>query len=230
MIKVDTVYQRVLAIANKEQRGYITPQEFNLFANQAQLDIFEQYFYDLNQFRRLPGNDTKYSDMVDILEEKISMFKRGPDTLGESGSISSLDDDFYRLTDVSCDKDNGHTVTVERIRLEDLHKIQTPLTKPNKNRPVYWIKNGQIYFEGVTSTQVSCNYIVKPSNAYWGYTVVSGKALYNSNDSVNFQLHPSEEVDLVLKIIQLAGITMKDMNLYQMAGAEDNKNVQQEKI
>ena len=29
-IKVDTVYQRVLAIANKEQRGYITPQEFNL--------------------------------------------------------------------------------------------------------------------------------------------------------------------------------------------------------
>ena len=34
-VSVDTVYQRVLAIANKEQRGYITPQEFNLFANQA---------------------------------------------------------------------------------------------------------------------------------------------------------------------------------------------------
>jgi len=31
-VSVDTVYQRVLAIANKEQRGYITPQEFNLFA------------------------------------------------------------------------------------------------------------------------------------------------------------------------------------------------------
>ena len=27
-ISVDTVYQRVLALANKEQRGYITPQEF----------------------------------------------------------------------------------------------------------------------------------------------------------------------------------------------------------
>ena len=39
-VSVDTVYQRVLAIANKEQRGYITPLEFNLFANQAQLDIF----------------------------------------------------------------------------------------------------------------------------------------------------------------------------------------------
>ena len=41
MVNIDTVYQRVLAIANKEQRGYITPQEFNLLANQAQMEIFE---------------------------------------------------------------------------------------------------------------------------------------------------------------------------------------------
>ena len=34
-VSVDTVYQRVLAILNKEQRGYVTPQEFNLFANQG---------------------------------------------------------------------------------------------------------------------------------------------------------------------------------------------------
>ena len=46
MISVDTIYQRVLAMANKEQRGYITPQEFNLLANQAQLQIFESYFYN----------------------------------------------------------------------------------------------------------------------------------------------------------------------------------------
>ena len=46
-ISVDRVYQKVLALANKEQRGYITPQEFNLFADHAQMEIFEQYFYDL---------------------------------------------------------------------------------------------------------------------------------------------------------------------------------------
>ena len=47
-ISVDTVYQRVLAIANKEQRGYITPQEYNLLANQAQMQIFESYFFTKN--------------------------------------------------------------------------------------------------------------------------------------------------------------------------------------
>ena len=39
MISINRVYQKVLAIANKEQRGYITPQEFNLFADKAQMEI-----------------------------------------------------------------------------------------------------------------------------------------------------------------------------------------------
>ena len=64
MVNIDDVYQRVLALANKEQRGYITPQEFNLFADQAQLDIFEQYFYDLEQRQRAVGNDSEYSPLL----------------------------------------------------------------------------------------------------------------------------------------------------------------------
>ena len=47
MVNVDTVYQRVLALANKEQRGYITPQEFNLLADKAQKDIINNYFHKI---------------------------------------------------------------------------------------------------------------------------------------------------------------------------------------
>ena len=74
-VSIDTVYQRVLALANKEQRGYITPQEFNLFANQAQMEIFEQYFYDIKQFNRIPGNTQEYSDPLSVLYEKIGVFE-----------------------------------------------------------------------------------------------------------------------------------------------------------
>ena len=87
MVNVNTVYQTVLALANKEQRGYITPQEFNLFANQAQMSIFEQYFYDLNQFTRVPGNDTSYSDMVNLLEEKIAAFEVSNVSYSSSSSL-----------------------------------------------------------------------------------------------------------------------------------------------
>ena len=74
-VNIDTVYQTVLAIANKEQRGYLTPQEFNLMASRAQREIFEQYFYDINKFSRIPGNSTEFSDMLYILEEKVAPFR-----------------------------------------------------------------------------------------------------------------------------------------------------------
>jgi len=74
-VSVDTVYQRVLALSNKEQRGYITPQEFNLLANQAQMGIFEEYFHHLNQYLRNPGNDSSFSDSVDYIEDKLSHFQ-----------------------------------------------------------------------------------------------------------------------------------------------------------
>jgi len=104
-VNINTVYQTVLAVANKEQRGYITPQEFNLFANQAQMDIFEQYFYDLNQFNRVPGNETEYSDMVNILNEKINLFatvaecndKTSDLTQGTVFGLPNTSTDFYRL-------------------------------------------------------------------------------------------------------------------------------------
>ena len=104
MINVDRIYQRVLTLANKEQRGYITPQEFNILANQAQMDIFEQYFYDLNQFLRTPGNSTVHADTVDILEEKISIFEQTvPANVSVTENTISLDalPGFYRLTSIA---------------------------------------------------------------------------------------------------------------------------------
>jgi len=61
--------------------------------------------------------------------------------------------------------------------------------------------------------------------------VVGEKPLLNvnANDYQSFELHPSEETKLVIKILALAGIAIKDPSLYQVAGAEDNKNIQQEK-
>ena len=61
-VSVNTVYSRVLVLANKEQRGYITPQEFNLLANQAQMKIFESYFYSKNLRNRQEPNRTNEVD------------------------------------------------------------------------------------------------------------------------------------------------------------------------
>ena len=42
---INSVRNTVMAAADKNNFGYITPDDFNLYAKQAQLDIFEDYFY-----------------------------------------------------------------------------------------------------------------------------------------------------------------------------------------
>tara|TARA_R100000353_G_scaffold175856_1_gene147443 strand:+ start:1024 stop:2076 length:1053 start_codon:yes stop_codon:yes gene_type:complete len=75
-ININTVYQKVLDIANKEQRGYITPNEFNSFADQAQMEIFDSYFYSSEAYGRTRPNDTEHSDRHDIIQEKIEYFEK----------------------------------------------------------------------------------------------------------------------------------------------------------
>jgi len=238
MILIDTVYQKVLAIANKEQRGYITPQEFNLFANQAQMEIFEQYFYDINQFKRTPGNSTEYSDPVDILEEKISAFEKFKIATTGSSNNTTLPSDVYRLGTVFYN--NGtNSIVVEKVSNKEIQIMnQTDLYKPTEKRPVYTRTSATkivIYPTSATpsfsTSTLNCNNIAKPATPNWTYTVVVGKALHNStaSDIQDFELHASEEERLVLKILQLAGVSIKDNFLSQAASAAENSNIQQEK-
>ena len=256
-VSVDTVYQRVLGILNKEQRGYVTPQEFNLFANQAQLDLFEQYFYDINQFGRIPGNDTEYSDMLDVLNKKISAFEDSS-TLTYHTNHFKLPSDMYRIGTIiyknTTTKDlypsptqianypvanptvyrqtTNELVEAERINMNEFLYINaSPLTKPKNVRPVYTANHQGVVVYGADAlvTNVSATYIRKPAKVEWKYQMIYGEALYDSTYSVDFELDPSEETELVIKILELAGILVKDLSIYQVFNSEEQEQIQQEK-
>jgi hypothetical protein len=258
-VSVDTVYQRVLGILNKEQRGYVTPQEFNLFANQAQLDLFEQYFYDINQFGRSTRNSTEYSDMVDLLNKKIAIFEdQATLTYDGVNNYYTLPSDLYRLGTIiytnSTTKDFypsptqianypvsnptvyrkiiNESIEAQRVNGNELLYINlSPLTKPKNTLPIYTSKNNKInvYGDEELITGVKCNYIRKPAKVEWKYQMVYGEALYDSTYSQDFELEPSEETELVIKVLELAGLSTKDIQMYQVAAGEEIKNTQQEK-
>ena len=74
-INVNTVYRTVLLILNKEQRGMLTPDEFNKVSTQVQLQIFEEYFNVLDLQVRKPDNITEYGDRLKNTGHDISVFK-----------------------------------------------------------------------------------------------------------------------------------------------------------
>ena len=223
-VSIDTVYQKVLAIANKEQRGYITPQEFNLFADQVQMDIFEQYFYDVNQFNRIPGNSTEYADMLTLLEEKIAIFKNIK-ILYYQSPYYQKPQELYRVGTI----ETGYGEVEQVTHKEYLAIKLSPLAKPTLKRAVYVDMPLGFRLYPTFTNNVHCHYVRKPKNVNWGYNVINDAALYDPSQSLNFELHPSEENNLIIKILALAGIATKDPIVYQSATAEDNKNIQQEK-
>ncbi len=75
-VNVDIVYKTVLLILNQQQRGYITPDEFNKVATQVQLTMFEAYAGDLNQQYRTEENDTEYGDILKNVEQQLEIFQK----------------------------------------------------------------------------------------------------------------------------------------------------------
>ena len=227
MVNIDTVYQKVLMFANKEQRGYITPQEFNILANLAQMEIFEQYFYDLNQFERMPGNEMMYGDMVDNLEDKISPFEKSTSISYGGISHSFFYDNFWRLGTVSY-----LGTEIEEVQPDEIILInKSHLTKPTMDRPVY-VRTGsnsiKVYPTEITDP-IQITYTCKPDKPNWTYVVVNGKAMQDPGNAAHFQLHPAEESELVYKILKFAGLSMRRDDIAQAGQMLESAQVQQEK-
>ena len=223
MVNVDTVYQRVLAIANKEQRGYVTPLEFNLLANQAQFDVFEEYFGGIMQAGTTPGNETEYSDITRTLNERINDFEKVA-ILTKVGAFLSYPGDMYKLGTVWFIPVGGgqwgsedQNIELQEINYNELvDTMGSPLISPTQSRPIYIRREEglKVYpVGGWYNKRISARYIRRPSKVEWGYVVTNEQALYNASASTNFELHASEETMLVMKILELAGVVIQKPDL-----------------
>mgnify|MGYP000385445702 CR=1 FL=1 len=92
---INSVRNTVLAVLNKNNYGYLSPQDFNLYCLQAQMDLFEDYFYSYNNWISREVNRTSgtgYADIVKGLEEVIDAFSVTAPLLNESTSTLNKSD------------------------------------------------------------------------------------------------------------------------------------------
>jgi len=236
-VSVDTVYQRVLTLANKEQRGYITPQEFNLLANQAQMEIFEQYFFDIAAFNKVAGNTQEFSDQLSVLYEKIGEFEVDQGDGWMTVNMAPINNILnipwnliYKLGTVRVDGNQ-----VELLNHKDFNAAMlSPLTAPSISRPICTTSAlglrvataaNQFATPG-TGANMSISFMMRPPRIEWAYVIVNDKALYNDNIAIDFELHSSEETELVYKILKLAGTNLKAQEVVQVGQTLEQTNKQ----
>jgi hypothetical protein len=233
MVNINNVYQSVLVITNKDNRGYITPDEFNRLAEQAQNEIFASYFareagYELNAFLT-----SDFSDPNTYLAEKISVFYKEL-ALTKLNNEFTYPDNLYRVGVVSVDD-----IVADRASNEEIKYINlSPLTAPVKKQPVYTLTDsGVVVYPSTITTGVKLDYLKQPVRPKWGY-VSNGTIPYYDptvfdpdNDSYdvaaksyNFELHPSEENNLVVNILNYAGVVIKQPDVAGFAQGKEQQN------
>jgi len=229
-INVNTVYRTVLSLLNREQRGFMTPDQYNRFARMAQLDLFEKSFSDYNRYltRKETGTiNDEYANLAKSTKEKIDLFSTSS-TLTFTSGIATTPANLYKCLMVST---SSRATAVQEIQKSDLPQITaSKLTAPSTTYPIYYKEGSSIYILPDTISSATLDYIFKPTDPNWAFTsgATYGDMAYSSSTSINFQLHDSEEVPLIIKILAFAGVTIKDPNVVQVAKQEEVQKINQE--
>jgi hypothetical protein len=182
----------------------MTPPEFNRIGTQVQLDIFEQYFEDLNQQLRVPQSDVDYADRQMALDEKMSPFKTTGvaslnnlpaywnlptiDFYGRAvvyNQLAPLTDNqiaFYKLGTVTY-KPSVQTPVVlptelQRLGRAEFYNLQkSDLTVASIYNPVYLYENNKLFVSpALAANTVTVAFLRKPLDIQWAFTTGVGQS------------------------------------------------------
>ena len=223
---IDSVRSTVLSAVNKNNFGYITPDDFNLFAKQAQIDIFEDYFYQYNTWINKMNNrqsGTGYADMVKLAEEVIDSLSSTV-TLAYDTDKFELPSDYYYVNTIRYGSKEIDRISHDKV----LNLLSSNLTSPSKLYPVYTQEGSNItVYPDTITDNVKSQYIRIPKDPKWTYIMVNGSPVFNqNNDYQDFELPSTDEPLIVAKILKYAGLSIREGDVYQFGTNEQNSNKQ----
>ena len=238
---INSVRNTVLAIVNKNNYGYISPGDFNLFAKQAQLDLFDEYFFNYNEQvneenARLSG--TGYANIKLGYEEVIDYFSvtefLTQKTLGTSvyylPSTTTTGSDYYLLNKVLCYSGGNLLGEAEKVTHSKITQLNSSLlTTPNTTFPAYTQAGDSITVFPTTinaGADVQSQYIRYPKDPKWTYvTLYNGEPLFDqtASDYQDFELPIDDTNDLVAKILQYAGISIREKDVFEFGKIDEQQ-------
>lgn len=239
---INSVRNGVLSVLNKNNYGYISPSDFNLYAKQAQTELYEGYFNSYNKAinmenARMAG--TEYADIEGNLAEVIESFIR-TDQLTQVApgtnqyyypSLTTTGYSPYLVSKITCFDSVG-------IRLAEAEKISNArinmlldsmLTAPTNKYPAYIIEEDIITVYPATlntPTSLKCSYSRLPKDPKWTYVnLLNGEPAFDQSqpDYQDFELPAEEEYRLITKILGYCGMSIRETEVTQFSMAQEQQ-------
>ena len=230
---INSVRNTVLSVLNKNNYGYISPSDFNLFAQQAQMEIYEEYYSRYNKTinaenARVSG--TEYADIENPIAEVLEGFLRN-DTLLQVApttnqyyvpSLITTGYNFYMISRLTCFNGTTRLGDAEKVANARLYMLlDSMLTAPTTKYPSYIIEEDIITVYPDTINGVSslkCSYFRLPLDPKWTYiNLPNGEPAFDQSqpDYQDFELPFEDEYKLVMKILQYCGMSIREIQVAQ---------------
>lgn len=211
---IDSFYQSLQTALNHNQRGKISPSEFNALLFEAMKEIHVGLFADLRklQYRKMRLQATgNYGDEAAHLEQAIEYYI-SEQTLPMVNGTCKLPKNIFTLNSVF--DENGE---YEKVSLLQFNKLtRSKRMRPTACNPVYALKNNGITASPKPSSiDVSYNRMLTPPK--WTYREVNGKALFDPDkpDFQDIDMPPILLPQLFTKALQLAGLNLQQQEIAQ---------------
>lgn len=240
MVSINYIRNATLFILNKNNLGYIAPNEFDIFCGLAVRDIYENLFYQYNQFinkqnKRLTGSE--YANIPKNIQEQIDHYASYTDNTNfvydsNKGTWSYTGNDLYRVENLSLvEIATQKKIDVELVSKSQLNVLKnSPMTTPSLLFPAYVkIMNQFQVFPTVPATHtLELFYLRSPLNPKWTYTTVAGNPVFNpsASDLQNIDLHESLMIPFLTKVLNYAGCSIRETEIEQFANSEEMKKAQ----
>jgi hypothetical protein len=221
-MNVNDMYRICQFAVNKAQNGYLTPSEFNLTINQAQISYqdyllgeFQQYQYGRPQAR------INYSQNENIRQRLSPLITSATLTINGSGEAAYPADYVQADTII--------TTAFNRVRFaqqDTLYSYYNSQIDPIATNPIYLLEPTGFQFYPVTLGSAILTYVKDAPEIIWGYNTVSGRPVYNpttynpSTQPTGSQQPVWDNVDLleiIARALKLIGLNLQDGQVQQYA-------------
>jgi len=236
---IDEVYKLVQVFANKEQRGFISPSDFNLLAKQAELELYNKRLSIIKQKSPTRKSQGLYAENLSpelarqdiatfLTRSEINTSEKLTPYLGVTVAVTS---DYVESMFINTDEhhDISTNVPLDIVEPKDINQIlRSSLVKPSIEYPIALLGS-----EGGTSkvfsvfpdtiTRVIAYHYRNNNTPKWSYVTVAGKPVHDSSSSNEFKISSRCHGEIVVKILEYLGVSIREADVVQYAQASELK-------